>query len=515
MNSICPGALTGFIFSFFLWSCPVLAFEGEFSFQRVVDQAKSLAAHPFQEVSDNKIPDFLKNISYDQWRDIRFKDPHTLWQNEREPFKIRFFHLGFYYHQPVVINYVDSTGTHPFLFSPDIFDYGKNDFQGKIPSDLGFAGFRIHYPINTSSYDDEIAVFLGATYFRAVAKGQLYGMSARGLAVNTAVNGGEEFPFFREFWIIKPHQYDKEITVYALLDSPSVTGAYEFIIHPAKETAMQVSSTLFIRKKIQKLGIAPMTSMFLYGENSKIDGNDDFRPQVHDSDGLLVFTRSGEWVWRPLVNPKQLLVNTFEVDTPQGFGLFQRDMNFDHYQDLESRFDLRPSLWVVPKGEWGKGHVELIQIPSDSERNDNIDALWVPAKPTEAGGELKFSYILQWRSARDKGTSEGYVTDTYVMRGAQGAKFIIDFQGKEINDMPAGKNLTADLSVTKGYRVTEQQVFKNTVTGGWRLVFQINFDKQGLLKDAVPAQRPAAGLRAFLKNGPDTLTETWDYAFTP
>jgi len=489
----------------------LFASQGHLGFEQVIDEARQLAGKNFQELPDNKIPDFLKDIPYDQWRDIRFKNTKTLWQNENENFKIRFFHLGLYYHQPVTINDVDSTGIHQFQFSPDLFDYGKNDFQGKIPPDLGFAGFRIHYPINTASYADEIAVFLGATYFRAVAKGQFYGASARGLAINTASDMGEEFPFFKEFWIIKPLKEDKEITVYALMDSPSIAGAYQFIIHPGEKTVMQVNSVLFTRKRIEKLGIAPLTSMFFYGENSKTADYVDFRPEVHDSDGILIFTKWGEWIWRPLVNPKDLLINTFEVQTPQGFGLFQRDMNFDHYQDLESRYENRPSLWIVPKGDWGNGHVELVQIPSNSEHNDNINVFWVPQKSPEAGKELNFSYTLEWCSAKSKESAIGFVTDTRVVPQGQGAEFVIDFQG--LAGLTSGQNLTADIDITKDCRVVKQQVLKNAVTGGWRLVFQIQ--EQGMLRDMVPGKKPVVGLRAFLKDGSRVLTETWDYAFTP
>jgi glucans biosynthesis protein len=340
----------------------------------------------------------------------------------------------------------------------------------------------------------------------------LYGLSARGLAINTALDGGEEFPFFKEFWIIKPRPKDRQIRVDALLDSPSVAGAYEFIIHPGKETAMEVNSSLFIRKKIEKLGIAPMTSMFFYGSNAKADGHEDYRPQVHDSDGLSILTRWKEWIWRPLVNPKQLLVNSFEVATPLGFGLFQRDQDFDHYQDLEAHYELRPSLWVIPKKDWGKGHVELVQIPSGDEKNDNINVFWVPQKSPEPGEELNFSYTLQWCSAKDRLPPLGFVTDTFVVRQSdkKTAKFVIDFQGLKL--LP-GKIPTADISVTNGYKILRQQVIRNTVTGGWRLVFQIQ--NQGTINEMILDKGPAVDLRAFLKNGPDVLTETWDYAFMP
>jgi glucans biosynthesis protein len=487
------------------------AMAGAFGFNDVVDKARQSAGKPYQAVPDSQIPDFLKNITYDQWRDIRYKNSKTLWGEENVPFKIRFFHPGFLYKWPVNINYVDDSGAHRILFSPGDFDYGKNDFQGKIPAGLGFAGFRIHYPINKPDYADELAVFLGATYFRAVGRNQLYGMSARGLAVNTASDGGEEFPSFKEFWILKPQPADKQITVYALMDSPSLSGAYQYIIHPGARTTMEVSSVIFTRKKIEKLGVAPMTSMFLFGENSQHPGN-DFRPQVHDSDGLLVHTKAGEWIWRALVNPPKLLINTFEVGTPAGFGLFQRDLNFDHYQDLETRFDLRPSLWVTPGQDWGQGHVELVEIPSDSEYNDNINAFWVPQKPPEAGETLKFSYTMQWcRDAGEEGLGRVAGTRVVNQSGDEGAKFVIDFQGKNVNDVPAEKKLDAEIDVSKGYKIMEEQTFKNQVTGGWRLVFKMGTGKQDPLKDVLPDKRPPADLRSFLKEGDRTLTETWTY----
>jgi glucans biosynthesis protein len=491
-----------------LWASP-----GDFSFEKVVDQARQLSAHPFQ--AEAQIPDFLKNITYDQLRDIRFKKAFTLWGQEDIPFKIRFFHLGFYYHWPVGIDYVDGGGIHAFSFSPEMFDYGRNDFRAKVPAGLGFAGFRIHYPINTPSYEDELAVFLGATYFRAVGRNELYGLSSRGLAVNTAMDTGEEFPFFKKFWIIKPRKHDQSITVYALLDSPSISGAYEYTIHPGRETLMHVRSVLFPRQKIAKLGIVPMTSMFLYGENSNNDHQDGLRPEVHDSDGLQIFSRSGEWVWRPLINPQELLVNVFEGGTPQGFGLFQRDEEFDHYQDLEARYDRRPSLWIMPGKDWGPGHVELVQIPSGAENNDNINAFWVPETPVTPGQKLEFSYTLQWGAAQDQLPPKGYVTATRVSRGAQDLTFEIDFLGKDLEAIPADKPLIADIQVMKGYSLKEHELFKNPVSGGWRLVFKIRLDDHGPFKDVLPQKRPAVGLRAFIKNSSGPLTETWDYAYTP
>lgn len=499
----------------FLFCSSVGWCQENFSFQTVIDHAKQLAEKQFQEQKDDT-PDFLKHLSYDQWRDIRFRPAQTLWGKDSADFKIRFFHVGFLYNKPVIFHYVDALGVHPFSFSPELFDYGKNTFGDKVPQDLGFAGLRIHYPINVPTYEDEVAVFLGASYFRAVARKELYGLSARALCLNTAAASGEEFPFFKEFWIMKPHAGAHEITLYALLDSQSLSGAYKFIIQPGEETIIQVKSVLFIRKKIEKLGIAPMTTMFWYGENSdwKIRDN-DFRPEVHDSDGLLILSKTGEWIWRPLVNPKQLSINTFEVNTPRGFGLLQRDVNFDHYQDLEARYDLRPSLWISPVGDWGAGHVELVQIPIPNEFNENINVFWVPKNAVEPGQRLNFSYTMRWCSSKTKHFYKGYVTDTRIVREPQNkkVKFILDFEGDGINKISSEKQLDDEIEVSKGYSVVEQQLIKNPVTQGWRLVFQLKQQEDVPFEDIMPGKRVPAELRVFIKKENHPETETWSYTF--
>jgi glucans biosynthesis protein len=296
---------------------------------------------------------------------------------EKNPFQVQFFHPGLYYNRTVIINTVSHEGAKNVPFSPDFFDYGANRFQEKIPSELGFAGLRILYPLNTDQPDD-IAVFLGASYFRAVGKNQAYGLSARGLAIDTGQDSGEEFPYFKEFWIEEPDRNAQEIIIFALLDSKRITGAYRFTIRPGDNTKMLVEGKLFKRDNIEKIGIAPLTSMFFYGENTNQRPVDDFRPEIHDSDGLQVVNSSGEKIWRPLINPPHLFINSFQSSNIKAFGLLQRDRDFDHYQDQETRYDSRPSALVVPVGDWGPGHVELVQIPTENETNDNIVAYWVP-----------------------------------------------------------------------------------------------------------------------------------------
>jgi glucans biosynthesis protein len=486
-----------------------------FSLENVIDKAQKLAKIPFQDPF-GRIPKFLLEINYDQWRDIRYKPEKSLWRDEKLPFEIQFFHPGFYYNMPVVINVISPAGLETVPFSSDLFDYGTNDFKSKVPDKIGFAGFRVHFNINTKTYKDEFVVFLGASYFRAIAKGQVYGLSARGVAIDTGLPSGEEFPFFKEFWIIKPGLFDKNIIVYALLDSPSLTGAYRYVIKPGKETVMEVNCTLFRRKEVKKLGIAPLTSMFFYGENTNIRPADDIRPEVHDSDGVLIALKSGEWIWRPLVNPTILWINSFQADNPAGFGLIQRDMNFDHYQDLETHTELRPSVWIKPTGDWGRGDVEIIQIPTDSDIHDNIVALWKPEMIQPLEEPLSYAYTMKWAFSEQTCSPAGRVIATRIGVGNEPnmKKFLIDFGGGRLEELNADDVVEGIVTVPSGCRLVEQQVFKNTVTGGCRLVFQIQpEDPETMVEKVLPERKQIFELRAFLRRGQNVLTETWSYGF--
>ena len=492
-----------------------LAAKSVFSFQNVVQEARKLSENPYKSPK-GEVPDTLLVDNYDQWRNIRFKPDRSLWRKEGLPFTLQFFHPGLYYDRTVGLYTISLKGeVKPIPFSKESFTYPSKELEALVPNNLGFAGFRIHYPINKPDYHDEVAVFVGASYFRAVAQNMNYGLSARGLAIDTVLPSGEEFPDFRRFWIQEPQPDAKDITFYALLDSPSVAGAYRFVIHPGKETVMDVELTLFLRKPVAKLGIAPITSMFHHGENSYAKVMDDFRPEIHDSDGLMIATATGEWIWRPLVNPKTLLVNSFQVNNPVGFGLIQRDMDFDHYQDLESNYENRPSLWISPVGGWGQGRVELIQIPTDKEVYDNIVAFFVPSKVPEKGEPLSFAYQMVWHySSESPRPPAGRVVATRVARTkVEGArKFVIDFAGAQLDSLPADKPVEGVVTVGPGAKFVEQQVYKNRFTGGWRLVFQILPDEALSVDRDRPKAKDPVELRAFLKLGDNVLTETWSYA---
>jgi glucans biosynthesis protein len=478
-----------------------------FGLDDVAARAQKLAAEPFSAPT-GEVPEWLTKISYDQWRDIRFRPERALWSENRAGFQVQLFHLGLFYDRSIRVHVVDAEGVRPVPFSPSDFDYGRNEFGSRVPQDLGFAGFRLHYPIRRSDYLDEVIVFLGASYFRAVGRPHVYGLSARGLAIDTAARTGEEFPWFREFWLERPAAGANSMVIYALLDSPRAAGAYRFAVYPGEQTRVDVESRLFLRAPISKLGIAPLTSMFFFGENTE-RRVDDFRPEVHDSDGLLLASASGEWIWRPLDNRPALHVSSFELDDPKGFGLVQRDRNYDHYHDLEARPDLRPSTWVAPRGSWGPGRVELVEIPTNRETNDNVVAYWVPREPLPVGPPHNYAYSMAWYSDDRTRPPGGRVEATRRDRaGEKGAhRFVIEFVGRELEALPPETVLQGVVSIGAGPgrgELLEQRVEKNPVTGGFRLVFQVR-----------PTGNEPIELRAFLQQGQSALTETWSYLLVP
>lgn len=501
---------------YLLWQAESMAEEQAkladgFNKEQLVEIAKKLSQKAYEKPVDN-LPEELKNLDYDQHRDIRFVRENGPWYNKKLPFEVQFFHLGSMFQISVPINEIVNGKVQPIKYSSEFFNYGKNKLDTDALKNVGYAGFRLHYPLNTRQYYDELISFLGASYFRALAVGQKYGISARGLAIDTAVQTGEEFPIFKEFWLKRPKRYDQSIEVYALLDSPSVTGAYVFVITPGMNTTIKVDATLFPRKDINKLGVAPLTSMYLFGENSK-NKFDDHRPEVHDSDGLLVWNGSGEWLWRPLDNSKYLRISSFSDNNPKGFGLMQRDRNPEHYMDFEAMYEQRPSVWVEPLEAWGKGVVQLVEIPSVQEIHDNIVAYWVPDEKIKAGKEYHYSYMLHWvnRLPVDNGLAKIEATYTGIggvsgMLENEKRKFVIDFQNIKIKNLKQAieqGDVKANISVSEG-DVKGHHLMYNPLTGG--ALLYMDFKPNGKTSE----------IRMNLedKNG-KRLSEIWSYQWLP
>lgn len=481
-------------------------------FDAITSRAKLLAKSNYKPVVAH-IPEALAKMDYDQYRSIRFRPDSSLWHNESK-FELQLFHAGFLYKEPVVLHMATNGADSTVQFKQEFFNYdGKAaPLAGIAPKDIGFAGFRIHYPLNNNQYKDEFAVFQGASYFRIVGPGQAYGLSARGLAVDTAEPKGEEFPVFREFWMMKPTPTESHMVMYALLDSPSVTGAYRFDIYPGSPTEIRIQTRIFARKDIAKVGIAPLTSMYMFGENS-VRHFDDFRPEVHDSDGLLVQTSSGEWIWRALSNWRGLHVSSLGDTNPRGFGLLQRDRDFNNYLDTEAVYERRPSLWIKPEGDWGKGRVELVEIPSDSEANDNIVAYWVPDQAMKAGENREYIYRMRSFDAELPEQTVAKVIRTKTGWGAVAAQgnpppkskrqFAIDFRGGELDKLPADAVLTADLAKNLG-TITDLHVSKLPDGKTYRASFKVEPDGNNVVD-----------MRLFIKLRDKRLTEVWSYVWYP
>ncbi|NWC94598.1 glucan biosynthesis protein G [Pseudomonas sp. IPO3778] len=461
-----------------------------FSLDDVSAKAKELAGQKYEAPRSN-LPNEFREMKFADYQKIRFRNEKAEWADQNTPFKLSFYHQGMHFDTPVKINEVTADSVQEIKYDPSRFDFGDVKFDPKSTEQLGYAGFRVLYPINKGDKQDEIMTMLGASYFRVVGKDQVYGLSARGMAIDTALPSGEEFPRFTEFWIERPKPGEKQLVIYALLDSPRATGAYRLILRPGTDTIVDVKSQMYLRDKVTKLGIAPLTSMFLFGANqpSKVL---NYRRELHDSSGLSIHAGNGEWIWRPLNNPKHLSVSNFTVENPRGFGLLQRGRNFSHYEDLDDNYDKRPSAWIEPEGDWGKGSVDLVEIPTADETNDNIVAFWSPEKLPEPGKPLDVAYRLHWtlndaefhspESAWVKQTlrSTGDVKQSNLIRQPDGSvAYLVDFEGPSLKKLAPDAPVRSQVSVGDNAEVVENSVRYNPHTQGWRLTLRMKIKDAG------------------------------------
>ena len=500
--------------SLLLWAGQAQAF----SLDEVTAQARTLMNKPYVAPVNN-LPPAFSGMQFADYQKLQPRADRFEWKDLDTPFRLNFYHQGMQFNSAVRINEITADGVQEIKYDPDRFDFGGLAFDRSATQALGYAGFRVLYPINQPGKLDEIMSFLGASYFRVIGKGQVYGLSSRGLAIDTAPPGGEEFPNFREFWIQRPAPQDRQLVIYALLDSPRATGAYQFIVTPAgKDAVVDVQANIFVRGDIKMLGIAPLTSMFLYGPNQQSDLKRGFRPAIHDSNGLALHTGNGEWLWRPLNNPRQLAISSFEVENPKGFGLLQRGREFSRYEDLKDRYDLRPSAWIEPQGQWGKGRVTLMEIPTPDETNDNIVAFWTPEAPTRRGQMLQFAYRMHWTTdepalhdAANAWVRQTFHTDSEqlqanLIRKLDGnSAFLIDFEGPVLVSLPAGTEVKPRVSVGDNADLIDVGIERNPATQGWRVSLRVR-----VKNPALPVE-----MRAALVQGEQPISETWSYQLPP
>ncbi|GAC1336597.1 MAG: glucan biosynthesis protein G [Acetobacteraceae bacterium] len=466
-----------------------------FSAETVRRLARDLAAKPYRAPAE--LPAAAGSLSYDQYRNTRFRPEQALWRGL--PFQIQFFPRGFLYRGAVEVFEVADGQALPVAFSPDQFEG-----EARLPEGLGFAGFRIHAEINRPGSFEECCVFLGASYFRAVGRNGFYGLSARGLALGTGRPEPEEFPTFRSFWLERPQPGASSLVVNALLDSPSVTGAFRFSLRPGETTRMDVEAALFPRVTIADWGLAPLTSMYLYSarDRNRSGPAADWRTGVHDSDGLAVLTGRGERLWRPLVNPAAVQFSGFGDSDPRGFGLLQRRRDFQAFGDLQVLYGRRPSAWVEPIGGWGLGAVGLVEIPTGTEYQDNIVAFWRGRDPLRAGARYSFAYRLHWGedAPLDKALARLEQMRTGIEQGR--LVFVLDFGGDTLRGLPETAPTRLELTASAG-RLIEGFSGPNPETGGWRVSLELD-----------PAGATAAELRCTLLGERGPLAETWLYRWT-
>ncbi|MDE2577537.1 MAG: glucan biosynthesis protein D [Hyphomicrobiales bacterium] len=482
-----------------------------FSFDWLKSEAKRLAGQPYRAPAQ-PAPDIVSQLNYDEWGKIKFDMDSAVYAQGPQRFPITFFHLGKFFRKGIQVSVVEGGQAREIVYDPAYFDMPADSPARKIPKGAGFAGIRIQ-EAKGGELDwrkNDWVAFLGASYFRAIGALRQYGLSARGVALDTwQVGREEEFPDFTHFWI-GPEEGDT-VTLHALLEGPGLTGAYRFVMTRGKGVNMDIDCSLFLRKDYLRFGLAPLTSMYWFSETRKVEGA-DWRPEIHDSDGLAMWTGSGERLWRPLNNPPRVMASAFGDNNPKGFGLLQRDRNFDHYLD-GVYYDRRPSVWIEPKGQWGKGAVQLVEIPTDDEIHDNIVAMWVPAEPTGPGKQVDLSYRIYWQADEPFPTDLARCVATRLGNGGipgqprpKGVrKFMVEFMGGPLTDLPKGVKPEAALWASRGqFSYVFTEAVPDDVPGHWRAQFDLTAE------GADPVE-----MRCFLKIGDKIISESWLFQYHP
>lgn len=473
--------------------------EKPFSWAWLQDQALALSRQSWR--APPKPSPALDRLTYDAMQQVEYRPEKTLWGERDDAFGVRFFPLTGMARRAVSISIVENGMARPFAYSPSLYRFPARHAMGALGKNGGFSGFRF---MNKGGRGDWLA-FQGASYFRSAGPLHQYGLSARGLAINTGLPEPEEFPEFTHFWL---EHSDAGVTVYALLDGPSVTGAYRLVNRLLPDQMLQdVSMTLHLRKSVERLGIAPLTSMFWYDEGHRAKAR-DWRPEIHDSDGLAIRTGTGERIWRPLNNPPRAQMNSFADNGPKGFGLLQRDRAFDHYQDDAVFYEKRPNLWIEPLGEWGAGAVMLYEIPTTSEYEDNIVAFWTPAAAATAGARYSFDYRMHWIGNEPEAMAVARTVDCWTGQGGQPGqppsegvtKIVADFAGERFEGLTYKNPVKPAVSVRNGKLLNSGTYPVDGTRNRWRLILDIERGND-----------EPTDIRAFLSLNREALTETFVY----
>ncbi|MDB5649246.1 MAG: opgG [Hyphomicrobiales bacterium] len=469
----------------------------------VVDFARALSKRPYKAPVSSLVDPFA-SLTYDLYVGIKNKPESLIWPNDNVGFAIEPLHRGFIFSAPMDITIVENGVARKLVYSPDQFDFGRLAVPPNL-GDIGFSGFRVLLPRDGGFSD--VAIFQGASFFRARARGQNFGTVARGLSIRTADPRGEEFPAFRSVWIEKPTISGNALVIHAILDSESVTGAYRFTLRPGEATIIDTECTLFARTAVDNVGIATMAGTCVFGPLDR--RRDDIRPAVHEISGLQILNGNGEWLWRPVSNRETLQVSAFIDTNPRGFGFLQRERDFDRFQDDNQHWELRPSLWIEPIGDWGPGDVALVEIPSESEVNDNMVAYWRPKQGLAAGSETYFAYRQFWCWTPPDRPSLAFVAGSRSGRppgaqsGARRRRFLVDFSGDIFADPQRSAEVTPNLNASPG-AISSVRTFLNRERKSLRVLFDMDAGNETLSE-----------LRLVLEAQGKPVSETWLYRWTP
>ena len=482
-----------------------------FTFDTLKARAAQIAKAPYAPPS-TPAPEIMDQLTYEEWGKIHYDTDSAVYATGPQQSPVTFFHLGKFFRKAIRVFVVEAGQAREIVYDQSYFDMPANSPARKLAKGAGFAGFRLQEPKDgpLDWRKNDWVAFLGASYFRAIGELRQYGLSARGIALDTWQSGREEeFPDFTRFWIGPEEGHN--VTIHALLEGPGVVGAYRFVMSRDKAVMMDIDCQLHLRKDYIRFGIAPLTSMYWFSETHKGDGV-DWRPEIHDSDGLAIWTGSGEHIWRPLNNAPRVMASAFGDTNPKGFGLLQRDRNFDHYLD-GVMYDRRPSVWVEPKGNWGKGAVHLVEIPTDDEIHDNIVAMWVPAEPTRPGQVLDFAYRLHWKADEPFPTDLARCVATRLGNGGvpgqprpKGVrKFMVEFLGGPLASLPKGVRPKPELWTSRGtFSYVFMEAVPDDVPGHWRAQFDLT------VEGTDPVE-----LRLYLSDNDRVLSESWLYQYHP
>jgi glucans biosynthesis protein len=478
------------------WAEP-LASPAPFAPDAVLKAAAQLAAQPFKPPSA-PLPSVFSGLTFEQYASIRRVPGTAIWADDKLGFSLEPLNRGFVYTTPIEINIVENGLSQRVIYDPADFDFGKLQPPAAV-RDLGFSGLRILRSSDEGFQD--AAIFQGASFYRSRARGQNFGVTARGLAIRTGDEPGEEFPLFREFWVERPTPASNTLTMYALLDSESMTGSFRFTIRPLETTIIDTEMTLIARAATDKLGIGAMAGDYLF---SGLDHRrtDDWRAAVYEITGLQALSGQGEWLWRPVCNRETLQISAFSDVNPRGFGLLQRSRSFDAFYDDEGRWELRPTLWIEPIGDWGEGDVRLLEIPAASETNANIIAQWRPKGGIAAGKSQSFAYRQFWCWTPPSKPPLAVCMSSRAGKFNGRPRFTVEMTGDVFADPLKAAAAAADIQANPG-KIASIRLYPYKDRRSVRAVFDLD-----------PGSETFSELRLTLKIDNQAISETWLYRWT-